>query len=151
MLAAVTRFHPGATFIGLFSVAVLLAWDKIKLLKYSIVPGPFIVVLLGVGISELLQSLLRIGSGHGSIGTTILVQVPVSETLAGVADFLRFPDFSQIAEPSDSDRRLHDRHRGVARDAAQPRSSRQTRSATTLFAAEPRAFRPRRRQPRRWA
>src|SRR5690349_5087498 len=51
MLAAISRLHLGATVIGLCSIALLVAWDKIKLLKNSIVPAPFIVILVGVGIS----------------------------------------------------------------------------------------------------
>lgn len=99
MLVAVTRFHLGATLIGITSVALLLIWDNVKRLKSSIVPAPFIVVLLGVGLSELLRNYASTGN-YWSMRDSQLVQVPVAETLAGVGEFLRFPDFSRIADPT---------------------------------------------------
>ncbi len=99
MLAAVLRFHPGATLIGLASIALLVCWDRVKLLKNSIVPGPFIVVILGVLLSELLRSYTSLGAAW-KVNLSQLVQVPVTETWAGVASFLRYPDFSQITQPA---------------------------------------------------
>jgi MFS superfamily sulfate permease-like transporter len=98
-LAAMMRFHPGAMFIGILSVALLVAWDKIKLLKNSSVPAPFVVVLLGVGISQFLAAYFPNATGW-QIGSLHLVQVPVAEKLADVTGFLRFPDFSRIADPA---------------------------------------------------
>jgi carbonic anhydrase/SulP family sulfate permease len=94
-VAALSRVHPGAMTIGIFSLLFLVFWDKNKRLKQSVVPGPFIVVLLGVALSELFQRSFpdwRINASH-------LVEVPVSETLAGVVDFLRFPEFVRITDP----------------------------------------------------
>jgi carbonic anhydrase len=99
MLAALKNFHPGAMVVGLASLAVLLVWDNIKRLKQSIVPGPFVVVLLGVALSELLRVYSPIGSDW-QVGANQLVQVPVANTLAGVAEFLRFPDFARAADPA---------------------------------------------------
>ena len=99
MLGAVTRFHPGSMLIGLVSVAVLLVWDRIKLLKKSIIPAPFIVVLLGVGISEMLRTYFATQDGWPVLASH-LVQVPVAASLAGVADFIRFPDFVRISDPA---------------------------------------------------
>jgi carbonic anhydrase len=99
MLGAVTRFHWGAMLIGLVSVATLVTWDKVKPLKNSVVPGPFIVVLLGVALSAMLGRFFatddtwQLRAGH-------LVQVPVAESLSSVAGFLRVPDFSRIADPA---------------------------------------------------
>jgi len=99
MLAVATRFHPGAALIGLFSMAVLVLWDQIKPLKKSIVPAPFVVVLLGVGLSELLKANLSAGQDW-PIGESHLVQVPVAKTLTGVIDFIRFPAFARIVDPA---------------------------------------------------
>ena len=132
MFAAFHRFHAGATLIGLVSIAVLVFWDRVKLLKNSIVPGPFIVVLLGVGLSELLRRYTS-AETEWPVNLSQLVQVPVAETWAGVTDFLRFPDFSQIVAAGHLGRRLHDRHRRFAGNAAQSRSGRQARSARSAF------------------
>lgn len=99
MMAAAMGIHPGAAMIGLLSIAVLVLWDKIKALKHSVVPGPFVVVLLGVGVSELLR-FYDPDNVDWLVGLSHLVQVPVSESLAGIADFFRFPDFTRIADPA---------------------------------------------------
>lgn len=99
LLAAATRFHPGAAIIGLLSMALLVSWDQIKVLKKSIVPGPFIIVLIGVGLSEMLKAYFP-ESQEWRVDESHLVQVPVAETLAGVVDFIRFPDFSRIFDPA---------------------------------------------------
>lgn len=98
MLSAVTRLHPGAMLIGPMSIAVLVLWDRVKVLKKSIVPGPFVVVLLGVAISELLKTYAAPGA-EWRVSVDHLVQVPVAETWGGVADFLRTPDFSKLFAP----------------------------------------------------
>ncbi len=87
--------HPGAASIGLLCIALLLAWDRIKWLKQSPVPGPLAAVLAGVGIRMLWE---RLGEGW-SIGTTHLVQVPVADSLAGFLGFLQFPDFAALTNP----------------------------------------------------
>lgn len=88
--------HPGAAAIGLFSVAVLVLWDRWKRLKKSPVPAPLVVVLLGVGLAELFR---RVGGGW-VVEPTHLVQVPVAEDLAGFLGFLQHPDFGQWANPA---------------------------------------------------
>lgn len=87
------EIHVGAMVIGLLSVALLVVWDRIPLLKRSIVPAPLIVVLLGVGLA---MWFARLGQGW-SIGTSHLVQIPIANTLSEFAGFLRLPDFSQFA------------------------------------------------------
>ena len=49
--------HPGAAVIGVISLLFLLAWDRTKRLKQSLVPSPLVVVLAGVGLSLLLSRL----------------------------------------------------------------------------------------------
>lgn len=88
--------HLGATVIGLVSIAMLVLWDRIKILKKSIVPAPLVVVIVGAGLAELFSQwsrAWRIGNNH-------LVQVPVAETLGDVMSFLQFPDFTQLSNPA---------------------------------------------------
>ncbi len=99
ILAATMRFHPGATLIGLLSVAMLWAWDRIKFLRHSIVPSPFVVVLTGVAVSELLGAFAPSGN-RWHIGVQHLVQVPVAASVTDVANFLRLPTFSRITDPA---------------------------------------------------
>ncbi len=93
--AMLPEIHPGATAIGMLSIALLVVWDRIKILKKSPLPAPLLVVLLGVGLNALFQQL----GGRWFIETSHLVQVPVAETYAGFISFLTLPDFSQLANP----------------------------------------------------
>lgn len=87
--------HPGAASIGLLSIAVLVAWDKISLLKRSVIPAQLVVVLLGVGLSRLFQ----INVWGWEIEASHLVQVPVAQSLKEFVGLLRLPDFSQWSNP----------------------------------------------------
>ncbi|MFN0196425.1 MAG: SulP family inorganic anion transporter, partial [Planctomycetaceae bacterium] len=82
--------HPGASVIGLLSIALLIFWDRCKPLKNSLVPAPLVVVLLGVAVSFLLKRF----DGRWVIEADHLVQV------RGVESFLRMPDFSQWNNPA---------------------------------------------------
>ncbi len=83
--------HTGAAVIGIASILLLLVWNRTKLLHNSPVPGPLVVVLLGL----LLQSLFGRVGGQWVIESSHLVQLPVADSARGVLDFLIFPDFSQ--------------------------------------------------------
>lgn len=88
--------HPGAAVIGIASFALLIFWDRCRPLKKSVVPSALVVVLLGVGLSQL----FRLMGGTLLIEGNHLVQVPVAENLAGFFGFLRTPDFSQWTNPA---------------------------------------------------
>ena len=89
-------FHIGAAAIGLFSMILLLLWDRSKLLNKLRIPGPLVVVLLGVFINWLFQTF----GDPWRVGPTHLVQVPVTESLAAFARSLQRPDFSQWNNPA---------------------------------------------------
>ena len=72
--------HPGAAAIGLISLAVLFAWDRIQFLKKSSVPSPLLVVFLGLCLATLFR---RMGPPW-AIQPNHLVQVPI---LSGLAEF----------------------------------------------------------------
>ncbi len=90
------QIHVGAAVIGLISVALLVLWDRTKPLKGSGVPGPLVVVLASVGLQILFA---RWGAGW-VIGKSHLVQIPVAGSVGDLLGFLRFPDFSQWANPA---------------------------------------------------
>jgi carbonic anhydrase len=90
------RVHPGAATVGLGSLAILVAWDRWKLLKKVPVPAPLVVVLFGLVGNLLLQ---RAG-GSWLIQPAHLVQVPVATTLREFFRFLTSPDFSQWTNPA---------------------------------------------------
>ena len=88
--------HPGAILVGLASIALIVFWDKVKVLKQSPVPAPLIVVVLGVLLNQLFQAI----GGSLVIESSHLVAVPVT---AGPGDFIRnalmFPDWNVLSNP----------------------------------------------------
>lgn len=96
VVRALGAIHPGATAVGVLSLAVLIAWSAVSPLKRSPVPAPLVVVVLGVGAAHLLGQL----GGAWVIEPTHLVQVPVASSAAELVGFLQLPDLSQWANPA---------------------------------------------------
>jgi MFS superfamily sulfate permease-like transporter len=94
LFETIKDMHLGAALIGLISIAVLVAWSKSKRLSKSRFPAPLAVVLLGIGLGLVLQAI----GGGWVIGSSHLVQVPVIAD-GGFGQMVRFPDFSQWANP----------------------------------------------------
>ncbi|MFO7553032.1 MAG: SulP family inorganic anion transporter, partial [Haliea sp.] len=88
-------FHLGATIVGALSILILVGWDRNKMLKNSPVPGPLVVVLVGIGASLLSA---RLG-GLWLLEESHRVKVEVVESMAGWLDVLTYPDFSALANP----------------------------------------------------
>ncbi len=96
LAAMFSDYQIGAGAIGLLSLATLLMWDQVKALKKSVVPAPLVVVILGVILGRVFETLGR----PWSIPDTHLVQVPVAEHIAGFFGFLTAPDFTQWKNPT---------------------------------------------------
>jgi carbonic anhydrase len=91
-----THIHPAAAAIGLASIAIMVVWEWYKPLKKGPVPGPLLVVIVGVAMSRIFD---RIG-GAWLIEDRHLVQVPVAESLSAFVGFLQLPDFTAWANPA---------------------------------------------------
>lgn len=90
LLLMINDFHTGAAFIGVLSLAFLLAWDRFPTLKKLPIPSPLIVVIMGVALAQMMNS----WSDPWVVGQSHRVEVPVAENLKEFAGFLQFPDFS---------------------------------------------------------
>lgn len=88
--------QPGAAVIGLCSLAILKYWDQSKPLRRTGIPGPLVVVVLGVLMSQIFA---QMGS-FWAIADSHMVQVPVASSFSGFFQFLRSPDFSQWTNPA---------------------------------------------------
>jgi carbonic anhydrase/SulP family sulfate permease len=94
LFATVFDVHAGATLVGLVSLGLLIAWDRTPL-KKSPLPGPLVVVVVGV-----LMALGLEGVGGGwVIGGSHLVQVPMSDSLGSFMAGLPTPDFAAFTQP----------------------------------------------------
>jgi MFS superfamily sulfate permease-like transporter len=88
--------HLGAAVIGLTCLALLTAWARMRVLRQSPVPAPLVVVGLGVAMAAAFESM----GERWSVGISHLVQVPVSDSVAGFFGSLPRPDLSIFANPS---------------------------------------------------
>ncbi|MEM1219862.1 MAG: SulP family inorganic anion transporter [Bacteroidota bacterium] len=85
---------PGAVIISVISLAVLILWEQKFMNKLSftkLVKGPLVVVLAGVGLNILFQSM----PGY-TLRADQMVNIPVPDSLSGFFGQFTFPDFSQI-------------------------------------------------------
>ncbi len=95
---AISSITPAALIIGAVSLFILIAWELpiMKKSKYlQLVPGPLIVVFLGVALNEIF---LRRNPGF-ALQAEHLVSLPIAGSLQEFAGFLSFPDFSALNNP----------------------------------------------------
>ncbi len=83
----------GAISVGVFSLVLLIVWDRIPKLKKSLVPAPLLVVILGALLGWALSKL----GGNWLITSQQLVDVPGDGTIGGFIGLLKTPDFTQLA------------------------------------------------------
>lgn len=96
---ALQFFTPAAIMVGAISLLVLFIWEtpvmkKISLFKF--IPGPLVVVILGVVANEL----LKVNKPALALQDQHLVQLPVAESFSGFIGFLTFPDISFLNNPT---------------------------------------------------
>lgn len=96
IVAAVINAHPGATLITAVSLVVLIVWARTpRLRELRFVPGPLVVVVLGIAMNEVFE----VVAPALSVRDHLLVGIPVPQTQAEWGELMRFPDFSRILEP----------------------------------------------------
>jgi MFS superfamily sulfate permease-like transporter len=81
--------NEGAALIGLSSLVILIAWDKIRFLKKSHIPSPVVIIAYSVLLSIFLKNF----GENWVIGPSHLVQVPVATSIKDAMNFFTFPDF----------------------------------------------------------
>lgn len=92
--AARAHLAPGAVLIALASLLFLGWWGKARPAEGPLrfVPGPLVVVLIGLGLNALFGLVLP----AWQLGPRHLVQVPVAASLGEFTSFFAAPDFTQI-------------------------------------------------------
>jgi MFS superfamily sulfate permease-like transporter len=94
--ASLFDIQPGAALVGVISILLLIAWDRIKFLKKSPIPSALFVVGISVGINMILR---QFGSAW-AIQSSHLVQVPVAQDFDAFLGFLKFPTAAQFGNPA---------------------------------------------------
>lgn len=89
------EFIIGPAIIGIGSMIFLLAWERVTLLKKSVIPAPLLVVMAGITINGLLNHY----KSNWSIPADMLVSVPVLKSWFDTASLVRLPDFSAFITP----------------------------------------------------
>ena len=94
IIKAINFMHPGAVIIVLASLSVIIAFDRVNVLKkIKAIPSSLVAVLLGVLINEIFRftgSSLLVGPDH-------LVKLPIPQSFSAFLDQFSLPDFTQIA------------------------------------------------------
>lgn len=93
-----SNLEVGAILIALFSLTILLLWEKPFVKNHhflKFIPGPLLAVLLSIGINEIFNSLIP----NLAIGEENKVTLPEITGLSSLGDHLFFPDFSGIFNP----------------------------------------------------
>ena len=94
LFAIIGNVTPGAALVGIISLLLLIFWDKVLSKKakiFKIIPGPFVVVALGI-IFHVLFS----GNEYLAITGKHLVEVPIPEDVTSFLGQFSFPNFAAI-------------------------------------------------------
>ena len=94
LFAIIGNVTPGAALVGIISLLLLIFWDKVLSKKakiFKIVPGPFVVVALGI-----IFHILFLGNEYLAITGKHLVEVPVPDNINSFLGQFSFPNFAAI-------------------------------------------------------
>ncbi|GAB3999775.1 SulP family inorganic anion transporter [Spirosoma daeguense] len=95
---AMGQFSLVAVLITIVSLTIFVIWEQSASRKWALVknvPAALIVVVLGITINEVVKLMAPTWALSGNH----LVQLPVPESLAGFAQLITLPDFSQWNNP----------------------------------------------------
>ena len=98
MFQAIGFITPAAVIIGAVSLFILLVWESKKVKSNKIlklIPGPLIVVLAGVSISEYFKS----SNPSLALEARHLVTLPVANNISSFFSFFTFPDSKFLNNP----------------------------------------------------
>jgi MFS superfamily sulfate permease-like transporter len=91
-------FTPGAIIISLFSLAILIFWEKVLTKKsrfFEILQGPIVVVFFGIAMNYMFQN----GWLDFTLTPEQIVTLPVVSSMGEFLSQFTFPDFSHLSNP----------------------------------------------------
>lgn len=96
IIYAFEHVHVGAALIAAIGLAILILLQrKPHLIRTKWLPGPLLVVLMGIGVNELFRAVAPGLANNGEL----LVAIPVLQDV-GLSELVSFPDFSRIGDPA---------------------------------------------------
>ncbi|MEM7206142.1 MAG: SulP family inorganic anion transporter [Planctomycetota bacterium] len=90
-----SAIEPSAVIVAAVSLAILIFWERMRstgLAVFRWVQGPLVAVVFGI----LYQLATREMAPEWALSSSHLVKVPVADSLSGLGEMLRTPDWSQI-------------------------------------------------------
>jgi SulP family sulfate permease len=92
LLKLVDFFEPGAIIISIISLLILIIWERPFFKKITLLPGPLVVVIIGILLNKFVFTL------HPSfiLGSSHVVTIPEVHTLGEFVRLFTLPDFSQL-------------------------------------------------------
>ena len=87
---------PGVVAVTIISMTILLLWERpfIKKSKLGMIPGPLLAVVVGIVLNKIFS-----GNSTFNITSDHLVNIPVSDSIAGFVGQFSMPDFTQWQNP----------------------------------------------------
>lgn len=97
IISTLDNISPGATFVALIAISILLLWDLVLSKKgriFQLIQGPLVAVVVGIVfyLGTRSSETLAISAEH-------MVNVPVADSISSFFGQLRSPDFSAITNP----------------------------------------------------
>jgi MFS superfamily sulfate permease-like transporter len=92
ILNLLSKSHQGAIIISVVSIFILIIWEKRFMKKLNAIPGPLVVVIVGIILNTLIfsnHSIYGLSGNH-------LVNIPVINNADEFLNLFILPDFSQI-------------------------------------------------------
>ncbi|WPO83056.1 SulP family inorganic anion transporter [Chryseobacterium sp. JJR-5R] len=88
--------HPGAIVVTLVSVAILIAWDRIYILRrMKMLPGALVAVVAGI----IMNQMFRMTGSSLAIQPQHLVSLPVPQSLEDFKNLITLPDIHGFTNP----------------------------------------------------
>ncbi|MBL0293209.1 MAG: SulP family inorganic anion transporter [Saprospiraceae bacterium] len=98
IMLAFNFINPGAIFIGLLSLAILILWDNVLTKKnkiFNLINGPLVVVVIGIIIFNLYKN----GFYGFALEDTQVVSLPVPDSIPDFLKQFTFPDINALKNP----------------------------------------------------
>lgn len=93
LMHALSNLNRGVLLIGVVSLVFLVTWDKLFQKRFKAIPGSLLVVLLGIGINYIFESVLF----SNPLDKDHFVNIPKLDSITAFMRVSKFPDWSSLS------------------------------------------------------